>query len=132
MTKNISFILGFMVFFYSCKSSTSSRDIPSWLISLDGYRNSGLVATGCAYMHVKGLDAQKKLAMQRAIEELSMQKSTTINSISTKKEKRNNGSLSSSSYKNQSTYTTNTNVSFEIKETYFNEKNQQYCVLIKG
>lgn len=105
---------------------------PSWLISLDGYRGNGFVATGCANMHVRGLDAQKKLAMQRAINSIAMQKNTKVKTTSNTIEKRNNGVLKSSKYSSASRYETNTDVSFKTKEEYYDEINKEYCILIQG
>ncbi len=108
-----------------------SSDKPSWLINLGDYANGGLVATGCSGMHIKGLDAQKKLAVQRAVSSLSMQKSTKVQTISNTNEKRNRGVLQSSKYSSSSQYQTNTNISFEIKKEYYDKLNKEYCVLIK-
>ena len=104
---------------------------PSWLTSLSGYTNGGLVATGCSGMHMKGFDAQKKLAVQRAVSSLAMQKSTRVQTISNTSEKRNKGVLSSSKYSSSSQYQTNTNISFQTKEEYYDKLNKEYCVLIE-
>lgn len=134
MFRKILFIL---IIFFSITSCTTRNSLPkkitkpSWLINLDGYKNSNLVATGCAYMHSKGLDAQKKLAEQRASASLARQKSTKVKTISNISEKRNNGVLSSSKYNSSSQYETNINVSYKIRETYYDKLNNQYCVLVE-
>ena len=125
-----------MVFFFIIASCTKtpkkmpSSDKPSWLTSLSGYSGS-LVATGCSGMHVKGFDAQKKLAVQRAVSSLAMQKNTKVQTISNTSEKRNKGILSSSKYSSSSQYQTNTNISFKIQKEYYDKLNKEYCVLIE-
>ena len=125
-----------LVFFFiinSCANTSKKVSIsskPSWLTNLSGYSNS-LVATGCSGMHIKGFDAQKKLAVQRAVSSLAMQKNTKVQTISNTSEKRNKGVLSSSKYSSSSQYQTNTNISFKTQKEYYDKLNKEYCVLIE-
>lgn len=130
--KKTPFVLVVFFIITSCATNhkITKNDRPSWLTSLSGYK-SGLVATGCAGIHLKGFDAQKKLAVQRAVSSLAMQKNTKVQTISTSGEKRNKGILSSSTYTRKSQYQTNTNISFKTKEEYFDKLNKEYCVLIQ-
>ena len=130
--KRILFVLFFLFIIISCVTKPVSKvEKPSWLTSLSGYNNVGLVATGCAKMHIKNFSAQKNLAVQRAISSLSMQKQTKVTTISNSGEKRKQGVLISSSYNRDSNYQTNTNISYKIKEEYFDKLNKEYCVLIQ-
>ncbi len=56
--------------------------LPAWLDDPQKEANGKLTAVGCASRHVNGEVAQKKLALQRAIDEIAMQKKTKVQSVS--------------------------------------------------
>jgi len=130
MNKAFYFIL--IVALSSCsKQVAPSTDKPSWLVDLGSYSNR-YITTGCSGLHTKGFDAQKKLATSRAIDKLAMQKGVIVNSTTGTKVRRSNGVITSSVFKSKSMHkTSNTKVAFNVLESYFDEKNQNYCILIE-
>ena len=55
---------------------------PAWLDDPQKMADGKLTAVGCASRHINGEVAQKKLALQRAIDEIAMQKRTKVQTIS--------------------------------------------------
>jgi PBP1b-binding outer membrane lipoprotein LpoB len=56
--------------------------IPAWLDDPQKMADGKLTAVGCASRHINGEVAQKKLALQRAIDEIAMQKRTKVQTVS--------------------------------------------------
>ncbi len=54
---------------------------PAWLDDPQKEANGKLTAVGCALRHINGEVAQKKLALQRAIDEIAMQKKTKVQTV---------------------------------------------------
>ncbi len=85
-----------LIFIFSCSSTSKNiqttstlkkeDEKPKW-ITEESY--DGKSAIGIARLHIKGKNAQRKLAISRAIEEIAMQMGTkvsTVQKIKTKKE----------------------------------------------
>lgn len=80
-------LLIFPLIFVSCsyKGGVVSKT-PSWITNPTiGVSKNKRVGIGCASIHYKGEEAQKKLALKRAIEQVSMQKSSKVESVSLSK-----------------------------------------------
>jgi len=89
----LSFIF-LLLFFNGCSNpnNTHSKAIqipqiekakqPLWLDDPQKMALGKLTAVGCASKHINGEVAQKKLALQRAIDEIAMQKRTKVQTIS--------------------------------------------------
>lgn len=58
------------------------QETPLWLDDPQKEANGKLTAVGCASRHINGEVAQKKLALQRAIDEIAMQKKTKVQTVS--------------------------------------------------
>lgn len=84
-----------VLFFSGCSSSKNTYSntiqppvqkqkstIPVWLDDPQKEANGKLTAVGCASRHINGEVAQKKLALQRAIDEIAMQKKTKVQTVS--------------------------------------------------
>jgi len=54
---------------------------PAWLDDPQRLANGKITAVGCASKHINGEVAQKKLALQRAIDEIAMQKRTKVQTV---------------------------------------------------
>jgi len=138
MFKNFLFIT--FLIFSSCSSSLfnnhkkekkidTSNSTPDWILNPLKYSNGKKVAVGCAEVHYRGFSVQKKLAIQRAIDELAMQVNTTINNI-TYRNKKISGRFKKSSLQSKSIQSVN---NVNIKSTILKEykyPNGRYCVLV--
>ncbi len=86
MNKNILSV-GFVsiLLFTGCVNTFSNNKIvtkqePQWLI--DPYvSNDKIAAVGCAKEHINGVEAQKKLAISRAIDQIAIQYKVTVENI---------------------------------------------------
>ena len=85
--KKIIFIF-ILIFLFSCSSTNKNiqnNEKPKWIT--EGTYD-GKSAIGIARLHIKGKNAQRKIAISRAIEEIAMQMGTkvsTVQEIETKK-----------------------------------------------
>ena len=68
---------------------------PLWLNDPQKESNGKLTAVGCASKHINGEVAQKKLALQRAIDEIAMQKKTKVQTVSYSTKSSSNGTKTS-------------------------------------
>lgn len=64
----------------SLQNKTVAKE-PLWLDDPQKEANGKLTAVGCATKHINGEVAQKKLAVQRAIDEIAMQKKTKVQTV---------------------------------------------------
>ena len=68
---------------------------PAWL--LDPYvDNDKIAAVGCARTHFKGIEAQKDLAISRAIDRIATQNQVTVNNMTLREKSSSNGRKGSS------------------------------------
>jgi hypothetical protein len=127
-----------IVLFSGCSSSTQNNKIvkstpsePQWLD--DPYYNGDKIAAiGCAKYHFKGESAQKKLAIQRARDEIAAQKNTTVSDVTLRNKKVNDGSYASSSMQSTSVHEVDqVNISTKVKATY-KKPNGELCVWVVG
>lgn len=130
--KKISFslVLILVLFFSGCaKNDTYVKAIkePKWLLDpkIEG-KTSGV---GCATRHYNGETAQKKLALQRAIDEVASQVSVKVQSVSY-----NQKELSGTKYVSQSNTSSlhtinNENIQTKIVDWY-KKPDGDICVLV--
>lgn len=74
---------------------------PQWLLDpyIDGDK---IAATGCASSHFKGVGAQKKLAISRAVDDIAKQKQVRVENITLNKKSYQNGNKGSTSSQSSS------------------------------
>jgi hypothetical protein len=107
------------------QNSAPKTDVPQWM-SNPNYITNKTHAIGCANMHIKGEDEQKKLAISRAIEQIALQKSTTVD-VATYRKSVNNGLKKDT--QSSSLQATQATISTKVVETY-KDKNGKICVLV--
>jgi hypothetical protein len=104
MTKNIYILIG-ILFFSGCvntqsinsKAISQNNGEPKWLNNPQKEAGDKITAVGCARIHYKGVSAQKKLAVSRAIDEIATQVEVTVDNVSLRNRTNNSSSSSSSS-----------------------------------
>jgi len=129
--KNILILAIAILFFNGCtdQPNTNSKIIqenkagqkqPLWINDPQKEAEGKTTSVGCASRHINGITAQKKLALQRAIDEIAMQKLTKVQTITynTKSISQNdkNSRIETASLQE----TKNTDVSVKIMEYYEN------------
>lgn len=109
------------------KSIYDTNGYPKWIANptLNGKYSYG--AAGCAARSYKGPNDQRKLAVQRAIEELAAQIETQVVSKTISQDTITNQSVL---YKSEttSTYNINKNVSGKIMDTWKDDRNNQLYI----
>lgn len=132
----MKYILLFLstIFFQSCTNSVNNikkpaNKEPSWINNPQ--TNSKLAAVGCSQIHIRGIHAQKKLAVSRAIEQIALQKNAHVQVISYRKKIRSNGSIKSSIIsETSSVQETQTNIKTIVKEFHTN-KDKEICAWVE-
>ena len=77
---------------------------PKWL--LDPYtKNDEIASIGCAKKHFKGVEAQKDLAISRAIDRIATQNSVIVDNVTLRKKSSSNGRRGNSSSSSSSLQT---------------------------
>lgn len=129
------YIIFFCVIFFlvGCDNSALSQSAkisqnnkPEWLTN-PNYIVGKRSAIGCAGIHIKGKNEQKKLAISRAIEQIAMQKKTTV-TTQTYRESSSNKLGKSETQSLQST--NNQNISTRVMDEYYDTVNNKLCVLV--
>jgi hypothetical protein len=120
------------LFFAGCNYNLQNRakqqqsTTPEWISNptfIQGKRS----AVGSCGVHIKGKDAQKKLAISRAIDQIAMQKKTTVSNQTIRESSK--GKLQTS--KTQSLQSTNNiSLSTKVLEEYYDIKNNKLYVLV--
>ena len=105
--------------FIGCVKQTNNTTVtkqnlePQWL--LDPYvDNDKIAAVGCARTHFKGAEAQKDLAISRAIDRIATQNQVTVNNMTLREKSSSNGRKNSSSAQSTSLQSVN-NVKISTK-----------------
>lgn len=108
MYKSIIFVVSVMLF-SGCTISnnttvTKKNEEPKWL--LDPYvDNDKIAAVGCARQHFNGIEAQKNLAISRAIDRIATQNSVIVDNVTLRKKSSQNGRKGISSSSTSSLHT---------------------------
>lgn len=102
---------------------------PKWL--LDPYiENDTIAAIGCAKRHFKGIEAQKDLAISRAVDRIATQKSVTVDNVTLYKKESSNGQKGRTSSHSSSLHgVEKVNVSTKIKDLY-TKPDGEICVWV--
>lgn len=102
---------------------------PLWLDNPDKEAKGKLTAIGCASKHINGEVGQKKLALQRAIDEIAMQKKTKVQTISYRTKTLTGSDKTSKSESSSLQEVENTQVSSKVME-YYNKPDGDICVWV--
>ena len=129
-------IILFIILVLFLNSCTNNKDLkviknqkPSWLNNPTKEANGKVTAVGCAFKHYKGIAAQKKLAISRAVDEIALQ----VNVEVTSNTYRTKSSHSSSKISIESLQKVqNTNISTTLMDTYTNNEGEICVWLIKN
>lgn len=113
-------------------NKSSVQKEPEWVINpLSGITNGKLAATGCARTHVRGVEAQKKLAIQRGIDQIAMQLSTKVSVVSYRKKQASSGNNISSKLDSSSLQEVeNVEVSTKVKAFYKRVSTGEICAWV--
>ena len=132
MNKKIFFFTLICLTFIGCTNINQAQpkhisqiNEPLWLDNPQKLSNGKITAVGCAGLHYKGVNAQKKLAVQRAIDEIAMQVKTKVSKVSLRHRTNNSSSSSSSSLQEVD----NLNISTKIME-YYKKPSGDICVWV--
>jgi hypothetical protein len=124
------FIVVLLLSFGACSSSTpqpkNPNDMPAWVItpSMDGYRGSVGVA-GRTYD--QSVSTQRKLAIKRALDELSLQTKVRLKLHMTKEETATK-SKSTVRTTDQSIYSTNASITAHIQDAWIDRSSQELYI----
>jgi len=91
---------------------------PAWILNPQIASTTKLAGSGCSKIHYKGIQAQKKLAISRAIEQIAIQKRVKIKSIAYRQKSTQNGQISSKVQSSSLQEIENISLSTHIKEIY--------------
>ena len=97
---------------------TKQNNEPKWL--LDPYiEKDKIAAIGCARTHFKGIEAQKDLAISRAIDRIATQNSVIVDNVTYRQKNNSNGNKGTSSVDSSSLHSVeNVKVSTKTKALY--------------
>lgn len=131
MKKNILLLI--LLFFVSCSSTYENIDKqtnkkPSWI--LNPQTSSKLSAVGCSQIHIKGIHAQKKLAIARAIEQIALQKNTKVDVLSYRKKTIIGNNKISRLNETSSIQESHESIKTRIKDFYTNN-DKEICVWVE-
>ena len=86
------------------KITTKQNLQPKWLLNpyID---NDEIAAIGCSQIHFKGIEAQKDLAISRAIDRIATQNSVIVDNITYRQKRNSNGNKENSSLESSSLHT---------------------------
>jgi uncharacterized lipoprotein YajG len=129
-----TFLIASVMLFVGCSSQNNTtvpkqNQEPQWL--LDPYiDNDKFAAVGCAQRHIKGISAQKDLAISRAIDRIATQNGVTVENVTMREKTTSNGRRGSSSSKSSSLHTVSeVTVSTKTKAIYKNNDGE-ICVWV--
>ena len=107
------------------KPKESSDAPPAWLFD-PNYIKDKRSAVGCADRHVRGESEQLKLAISRAVEQIAMQKSTSVDVVTYRESRSNRLSTSQTASRQESS---GHDIATRVKDKY-RDKNGRICVLV--
>ncbi len=129
------FMLATILLFSGCvtgsyfNSKIVTNDEPKWILDpyIDGDK---IAAVACASEHFKGVEAQKKLAISRAIDLVATQNKVTVNSVTLREKSSINGSRANTKLQSSSLQSVdNTIISTKTKAIY-TRKNGEICAWV--
>jgi hypothetical protein len=102
-----------------------SSSVPKWMDNPLKEANGKVTAVGCSAIHIDGREAQKKLALKRAIDSIAMQVNTKVSML-----RYDSRSDNSSSFNKISLHEVNNeNIATKILDTYI-DKEGKICIWI--
>lgn len=111
------------------QTSQTKLKEPLWLDDPQKEANGKLTAVGCASRHINGEVAQKKLALQRAIDEIAMQKKTKVQTVSYNTKIITESSKTSQTQTSSLQEVQNVDVSTKVME-YYTKPDGDICVWV--
>ena len=107
-----------------------ANNSPQWLKD-PYYKNDKIAAVGCSPIHFKGVEAQKKLAISRAIDQIAVQKKVTVSNVTLRQRSSQNGGFSNSKSTSSSSLQSVDNlvISTKVKELY-TKQNGDICAWV--
>ena len=106
-----------------------SHSQPSWIDDPEKEANGKLTAVGCASKHINGEVAQRKLALQRAIDEIAMQKKTKVQMVHYATKSFSNSAKTSTTQSSSLHEVENIEVSTKVME-YYTKSDGDICVWV--
>jgi hypothetical protein len=127
IVKKISILLMLSVFISACVLLPNSNSRPSWI---GNYSVSGdkKVSVGSAMPHIRGFDAQRKLAESRAIDSMARQLGVKVSNIVLTSVTGNSSSASSNMHTESRQEVSGNIVKASFKNTWQDPKNKEYFV----
>jgi len=127
-----SIVLISVIFVIGCSpltNLTKQNGEPKWL--LDPYVDGDeIAAVGCARTHFKGTEAQKDLAISRAIDRIATQNSIIVENVTMRQKDTANGRSGNSSSSSSSLHTVDkVKISTKTKDLY-TKKDGQICAWV--
>ena len=101
---------------------------PKWLID-PYFENDKIASIGCSKIHFKGKEAQKDLAISRAIDRIATQNNVTVDNITLRKRSINGENHSSSSNSSSLHTISKVTISTKVKDVY-EKNNGDICVWV--
>ena len=113
----------------SISSLTGGTEEPKWLI--DPYVESDkIAAVGCAGQHFNGVEAQKKLAISRAIDQIATQTKVSVSNVTLRRKSSQNGVRGNSSSQSTSLQSVD-NVSVQTRtKALYTKPNGDICAWV--
>ena len=121
-----SIVLLLLVFTGCSQTEVKSKyDRPSWVMKPNQEGKIG--AVGSAYIHYKGVSYQRRLAITRALDELSLQRGVNVSMNMTKEEHVSNDK-SRTDLDVKSNYSTSNKITAHIEEVWQDPMSQEYFI----
>ena len=80
MKRPVFVFIAFTLFIISCNSAPNKSSEPSWLTN--PFQANKIAGIGICGTHIGGKNAQRNLAIERAIDEIAAQLGVTVNNVS--------------------------------------------------
>jgi hypothetical protein len=114
---------------YSQETKQIQLKEPLWFLNPQKESNGKLTAVGCATKHINGEVAQKKLAVQRAIDEIAMQKKTKVQTVSYTTKSFSHNTKTATTQSSSLQEVENVEVSTKVME-YYTKPDGDICVWV--
>ncbi len=134
--KNIICIVALCIFFVvGCSSKklmpvSSNSSVPDWVYNPSS--NDYIGGVGVCGTHIKGKNAQRELAISRAIEEIARQKGVTVSNVLSTSSKSNSSSSLTSNMSSYSVHTvTGEVINAFIVDTWINQDSNELYIYMQ-
>jgi hypothetical protein len=127
-----SLLIAGVVLFTGCATQNNPSAVqtkePQWLMD-PYYQNDNIAAIGCAAQHFKGEEAQKDLAISRAIDRIATQHKVTVNNVTLRQRSISDMGKSSSSSSQSLHSVDKVSISTRVKDI-FKKSNGDICAWV--